>query len=62
MNYYEHPIPLLTEQNLLIAMRQERQVSPEKRQELRRKIIERAKEIGVSYIIPDNWNEDGTLK
>ncbi len=31
-------------------------------QEARRKIIERAKEINAEYIIPANWNEDGTIK
>jgi hypothetical protein len=30
-------------------------------QEARRKIIERAKVINVSYIIPGDWNEDGTI-
>ena len=57
----DNPIPLYTKKNLLIAMRQEATYTGD-RQELRRRIIERAKEIDASYIIPGNWNEDGTLK
>jgi hypothetical protein len=57
-----HPIPILTKKDLLLAIRA---MGPnahyENIQEARRRIIERAKEIDVAYIIPGNWNEDGTL-
>ena len=57
----DHPIPLYSKKNLLLAMRQEATYQGDV-QALRRKIIERAKEIDAVYIIPGNWNEDGTLK
>jgi hypothetical protein len=56
-----HPIPLLTKKNLLLAIRQMGSNDYADAQKYRRKIIERAKSINVSYIIPGNWNEDGTL-
>ena len=58
----EHPIPILTKKDLLLAIRR---MGPnanyENIQEARRRIVERAKEINVEYIIPGNWNEDGTI-
>lgn len=56
-----HPIPLYSKRNVLLAIRQEAAYTGD-RQELRRKIIERAKEIDATYLIPANWNEDGTVK
>ena len=55
-----HPIPIASKKNIALAIRQMSTYTGDT-QEARRKIIERAKEINAEYLIPANWNEDGTV-
>jgi hypothetical protein len=56
-----NPIPILTAKDLKLAVRTVRAGHFDNAQEVRLKIIERAKVIGAENVIPANWNEDGTL-
>lgn len=57
--------PIRNRDDLLKAIRAVGRVKPateEARAKVRRFIAKRAKELGLSNLVPDTWNADGTLK
>lgn len=49
-------------QNAIRAVGRARPNTKEERRKVRRHIIRRARAIGASGMIPDTWNNDGSLK
>lgn len=54
--------PIASARDVEKAVRATGRTDPAKRPAVRRHIIEQARRLGCTHLIPDSWNSDGTLK
>lgn len=59
--FMSRPIPIYDKKNMAIAIMQLEQAQVNMKK-LRRNLMKRAREIGAEELIPENWNDDGTLE